>query len=147
MKEILSVAPNLRMLIIDMKFLLQLIDIKDDQSCISLLEKRIRNLSIEISDENELNSNNIERLSNIFTHLRHIIIESKIPNDISIENILLLFLNHFKKQQLISMIVRGFTTEQLRNNPSQWLIDHTYLKEYIDKFKVECDEIEFKIWF
>jgi hypothetical protein len=144
-KEILSVAPKLRILIIDMKYLLQLIDLKDDKSCISLLEKRIRHLSIEISDETELNDNNIERLSNIFTHLRHIIIENKIGN-ISIENKLLLFLEHFKKHPLVSIIIQGLTTEELRNNPSQWLINHTYLKAYSDKFKVECDETELRLW-
>jgi hypothetical protein len=144
-KEILSVAPKLRMLILDMKFLLQLIDLENDQSCISLLKIRIKHLSIHLLDESELNNNNIERLSNIFSHVRHIIIESKIST-MSIENILLLFLNYFKNHPLISIIVRGLTTEELRNNPCQWLIDHTHLKEFIHKFKAECDEIEFKIW-
>ena len=146
MKEILAVAPNLCMLILDMKFLLRLIDVEDDRSCISLLKTRIKHLSIQISDETELNDINIEKLSNIFTRICHIIIVCKLPNNLSVENILLLFLHHFKKHQLISIIVRGSTTEQLRNNPSQWLINHTYLNEYIDKFKAECDEIEFKIW-
>jgi hypothetical protein len=144
-EEIISVAPNLRMLIIDMKYLLQLIDLKDDKSCISLLEKRIRHLSIHALNEFELNDNNIERLSNIFTCIRHIIIDSKAVN-VSIENTLLLFLNHFKEHPLLSLIIRGLTTEELRNNPFQWVIDHTYLKAYSDKFKAECDEIEFKIW-
>lgn len=143
MKEILLVAPNLCMLILDMKFLLQVIDIEDDRSCILLLKNRIKHLSIQISDETEFNDINVERLSNVFTYVCHIIVESKLP---SIESVLLLFLHHFKNHQLVSFIARGPTTEQLRTNPSQWLINHTYLNKYIDKFQAECDEIEFKIW-
>ncbi|CAF3984122.1 unnamed protein product [Rotaria sordida] len=146
LKEILLVAPNLCMLILDMKFLVQLINKENDQSCISLLKNRIKNLSIQIADETELSNNNIEKLSNVFIHIRHMIIENKISNDMSIENIILLFLHYFKTHQLVSIIFRGSTTEQLRNNPSQWLIDYTYLKEYTDKFKVECDNLEFKVW-
>ncbi|CAF2394103.1 unnamed protein product [Rotaria sp. Silwood2] len=146
LKEILLVAPNLCMLILDMKFLLQLIDKESDQLCISLLKNRIKHLSIQITDETELNDKNIEKLSNIFILIHHIIVENKASNDMFIENIILLFLHHFKKHQLISIIFRSSTTEQLRDNPSQWLIDHTYLKNYIDKFKAECDELEFRIW-
>jgi hypothetical protein len=142
MKEILSVAPNLCIILVDMKFLLQLIDIKD---CTWLLENRIKRLSIEISDETDVNNTNIQRLSTIFTRVRHLIIKSKITN-MSIENLLLLFLDYFKNHQLVSLIIRGLTTESLRTNPSQWLIDHTYLKEFINQFTAECDEIEFRIW-
>jgi hypothetical protein len=142
MKEILSVAPNLCIILVDMKFLLQLIDIND---CTSLLENRIKRLSIDISDETDVNNTNIQRLSTIFTRVRHLIIKSKITN-MSIENLLLLFLDYFKNHQLVSLIIRGLTTESLRTNPSQWLIDHTYLKEFINQFTAECDEIEFRIW-
>lgn len=134
------------MLVIDMKFLLELINLQENQSCIFLLKKRIKHLSIEISDENQLNNNNLETISNIFTNLRHIIIENKLLNNISMEKILLLFLNYFQKHNLISMIVRGTTTEALRNKPCQWLIDHTYLKKFNNKFQADCDENEFKIW-
>ncbi|CAF0766245.1 unnamed protein product [Rotaria sp. Silwood1] len=146
LKEILLVAPNLCMLILDMKFLLQLIDKENDHLCISLLKNRIKHLSIQITDETELNDNNIEILSNVFILIHHIIVENKTSNDISIENIILLFLHHFKTHKLVSIIFRSSTTEQLRYNPSQWLIEHTYLKEYTNKFKAECDELEFKIW-
>ncbi len=146
MKEILSVAPNLCMLVVDMKFLLQLIDIDDNQSCNLLLKNRINHFSIQISDETELNDINLGRLADIFTRVCHIIVENKLGTNLSVENILLLFLHHFKTHPLVSIIIRGSTTEQLRNNPSQWLIDHTYLKEHIGKFQAECDEIEFKIW-
>jgi hypothetical protein len=140
LKEIVLAAPYLSMLIITMKYLLQLID---DQSSIF---SRIKYLSIQITNETDLNDNNIEKISNIFSRVAHIILESKIEN-ISIENILLLFVDHFKNHRLISMIIRGLTTEQLRTNPTQWLIDRTYFKQIINQFKSECDEIEFKIWF
>ena len=143
LKEILSVSPNLSMLILDMKFLLQLID---DQSCISLLKTRTKHLSIQVSDETELDDIHIEKLSFIFTHVRHMIIESKISTNICVEKIILSFLHYFKNHPLISIVIRSSTSEQLRDNPTQWLIDHTYLNEYIDRFKTECDEIEFKIW-
>ena len=146
LQEILFVAPNLSMLIIDMKFLRQLIDNEDNQSCLLLLETRVKHLSIQISDEMELTEIDIEKLSNIFLRVRYLIIESKTSNNISFENIILLFLHHLKRNQLVSLIARGLTTETLRNNPSQWLIEHTYLNEYIDQFKAECDDIEFKIW-
>jgi hypothetical protein len=140
LKEIVLAAPYLSMLIITMKYLLQLID---DQSSIF---SRIKYLSIQITNETDLNDNNIEKISNIFSRVAHIILESKIEN-MSIENILLLFIDHFKNHRLISMIIRGLTTEQLRTNPTQWLIDRTYFKQIINQFKSECDEIEFKIWF
>jgi hypothetical protein len=142
MKEILFAAPYLSMLIITMKYLLQLLD---DQSCISLLKTRIKYLSIQSTNEIDFDTNNIERISNVFSHIRHMIIESKFENS-SIENILLLFVEHFKTHPLISIIIRGSTTEQLRLNPTQWLIDRTYFKQRINQFKAECDEIEFKIW-
>lgn len=146
LKEILLAAPNLYIIIINMSFLLQLIDKENDQVCISLLRNRIKHLSIQISDENELNDKNIEKLSNIFDHVRHIIVENRPPNIISFCNNILLLLHYFKKNQLISIICRGFTTIEMRSNPSQWLLNHTYLKDFTDKFIAECDELEFKIW-
>ena len=133
------------MFIIDLKYLLQLIEYKDNQSCILFLQTRIKYLSFQISDETDLNETNIEKISNIFLHLRHIIIENKLPN-ISNENILLLILNSFQNHLLVSIIIRGLTTEELRTNPSQWLINHTYLKQIPNQFLTQCDEIEFKIW-
>ena len=134
------------MLIIDMKYFLQLMDKPDNQTCLSLLENRVKHLSLQITDENEIVNSNIEKLSQIFLRVRHLIIENKTINKFSVENILLSFLNYFKNQKLISIIIRSPTSDQLRDNPSQWLIDNTYLNEYINKFKSECDEIEIKIW-
>jgi hypothetical protein len=145
-KDILFVAPNLCMLIVDMKFLLQLIDQQDNQTCISLLENRVKHLSVQISNENEIDDTNIEKLSNVFLRVRHLIIENKTTNIISIENILSLFLKHFKNHKLVSIIVRSPTSEQLRDNPSQWLVENTYLNECINQFKAESDELEIKIW-
>jgi hypothetical protein len=143
MKEIFLAAPYLSMLIITMKFLIQLIDLND--VCNSLFKTRIRYLSIEFASETDLDTHNIERISNIFSNVRHMILESKIENS-SIENILFAFLNHFKTHPLMSIIVRGSTTEELRLNPTQWLIDRTYFNHLNNQFKAECDEIEFKIW-
>ena len=133
------------MLIVNMKFLLQLIDLKDEQSCLLLLQNRIKHLSIQLTDPIDLNNDNLERLSNVFSRVRHIIIENKMI-DISVDRILILFLDHFRNHPLVSIIIRGPTTEQLRVNPSQWLIDQTYLKSLINRFQVECDDVEFKIW-
>ncbi|CAF0717920.1 unnamed protein product [Adineta steineri] len=147
LKEILIASPNLSLLVIDMKYLLRLFDIEDNQSCLLLLKNRIRNLSIQIEDEAEMNDLIFEKLSKIFIHIRHIIVEIKLTNGLSIENFLLFFFKYFQNHQLISIIVRGCTTEQLRNNPSQWLIDHTHLNTFTNQFQADCDDVEFKIWF
>lgn len=140
MKEILDCSPSLSMLIINMKYFLRLYD---EQSCLVLIQTRIKHLSIQFNDENDLHSNHIERLANVFSNVRHLIVEHKI-NEIDIENSLLEFLKFFENHRLISMIVRGRTTEQLRIDPSQWLFERTTIRK---PFQVDCDLIEFKIWF
>lgn len=143
MKEILECSPCLSMLIINMKYFLQLLDLKDDQCCLSLLQSRIKHLSIQMNDPTDLQSEHIERLSRVFSKIRHLIIEHKVDG-VHIENCLLLFIRFFVREDLISMIIRGMTTEDLRRNPSDWLTNRTEIRQ---PFQVECDQIELKIWF
>ena len=142
MNEILISSPSLSMLIINMKYFLQLLQLRDEQSCLTLLQTRIKHLSIQLSDEDDLHDRHIERLSQVFSNVRHLIVEHKI-SDVDIEESLVRFCRSFENHQLISMIIRGRTTEQLRLQPSQWLIDRTNIRR---PFQVECDLIEFKIW-
>ena len=144
MKEILQSSPYLSMLIINMKYFLQLFDLKDEQCCLSLLKSRIKHLSIQMNDPTDLQPEHIERLSQVFSNIRHLIIEHKVT-DVHIEDCLLLFVRLFVKEELISMIIRGMTTEELRENPSEWLRNRTTTIR--NPFQIECDQIELKIWF
>lgn len=140
MKEILECSPYLSMLIINMKYFLQL---TSEQSCLTILQSRIKHLSIQMNDPSDLQSEHIERLSAVFSTIRHLIIEHKL-NEICIEDCLLLFLRLFVREELISMIIRGKTSEELRQNPSEWLNNRLPINKL---FQIECDQIELKIWF
>lgn len=144
LKEIISVAPNLLMFIVDMSYLVQLLDHED---CLSLLTTRIRHLSIQLTTDKDLTEDLLEKASNVFRCVKYLIVESKDSTNFSTEHILSLFLRYFERNRLVSVIVRGSITEQIRNNPYQWLISNTYLQNSIGNFQAECDEIDLKIWF
>jgi hypothetical protein len=147
LKQIVLAAPYLCMFIVDISFLVQLLNQEENRECLTLLTTRIQQLSIQASNESDFTETFMGKVSSIFARVRHLIVESKELDNLSVENILSLLLRHFQSHRLISIIVRGTTSEQLRANPSQWLIDHTHLDDCVGKFKAECDEIDFKLWF
>ncbi|CAF1004665.1 unnamed protein product [Adineta ricciae] len=141
LKEIISVSPNLLMFIVDMSYLVQLLVYEE---CLSLLTKRIRHLSIQLTTDKDLTDDWLEKVSNVFRRVKYLIVESKDSANLSTEHILLLFLRYFERNQLVSVIVRGLITEQLRNDPYQWLISNTYLRNSIGNFQAESIRMSLK---
>lgn len=134
------------MFIVDVVFLLRLLHDEQNRECLSMLTSRIKQLSIQTTNENDFSEALMDEVANAFVHVRHLIIESKGSESVTAETLLLWLSRSFRSHRLVSVIVRSTTTEQLRANPVQWLTAHTLLHERTDTFLAECDDIDFKLW-
>ena len=139
LRSILQVAPNLSELFIAFDNLLPIFD--DDATC-QLLQTRIVHLLILRSVSTaptHLSEQYIPSLVRTFTRLRHLQID--ITDGPSIESIAIATLNAFRPSaQLISLVIEGqLSSDELKSNARQWLVDHTYLNAD-DQFDAEFKE-------
>ena len=125
LKSLLQIAPNLSELFIAFDNLLPMFD--DSDTC-QLLQNRIIHLLILRSTPTaptQLTEQSLPHFVRIFRRIRHLQID--VTNGPLIESIILAVLNAFQHQvQLISLVVEGqSSSDQLKLNARQWLIDNT----------------------
>lgn len=147
LKSLLRISPNLSELFIAFDNLLPIFD--DNEAC-QLLQNRIIHLLILRSTPTaptQLTEQYIPHFVRIFQRLRHLQID--VTNGSLIESIILSVLNAFRQQiPLISLVVEGqSSSDQLKSNARQWLIDHTYLTnddQFDAEFKTQTNR--FLLW-
>lgn len=137
---LLYVAPNADYLIVYFDCLKALLH--DELTC-QLLKARI--IRLNIMDWVDVKSDLLERVSQVFSSLRHLVITLK-DSTVSIDEFVLNIISLWKGKKRISIDVTGLLPEEIRKNLKQWIIDHSHIKEE-DSFAVEYNENWFDLWF
>ncbi|CAF3466678.1 unnamed protein product [Rotaria sp. Silwood1] len=137
---LLNAAPNLDYLIVYFDCLKTLFD--DEFTC-RLLQTRI--IRLNIMDWIDVNSDLLQRISEVFGSLRHLVITLK-DSTVLIDNFVLKIISLWKEKTRLSVDVTGSLPEEIRKNLRQWIIDHSHIKAE-DSFTVEYNENWFDLWF
>ncbi|CAF0915965.1 unnamed protein product [Rotaria sordida] len=137
---LLNAAPNLDYLIIYFDCLKTLFD---NESTCYLLKTRI--IRLNIMDWIDIDSDLLQRVSQIFSSLRHLVITLKDPK-VHIDDFVLKIISLWKGKTRLSVDVTGLLPEEIRKNLRQWIIDHSHIKSE-DSFTVEYNENWFDLWF
>lgn len=117
--------------------------ILNNESTCRLLQKQI--VRINITDWIDVNSDLLQRISQVFSSLRHLVITMKDPA-ILIEDFILNILSLWKRKSRISIDVKGSLLEETKKNLRQWVIDHSHIRTD-DSFAVEYNDNWFDFWF
>ncbi|CAM4918709.1 unnamed protein product [Rotaria socialis] len=138
--SLLNVAPNVDYLIVYFDCLKILLD--DELTC-HLLQTRI--IRLNIMDWIDIESELLQRISQVFCSLRHLVITLK-DATVSIDEFVLKIISLWKGKTRISIDVTGVLSEEICKNLRQWIIDHSHIKTE-DSFTVEYNENWFDLWF
>ncbi|CAF2510025.1 unnamed protein product [Rotaria sp. Silwood2] len=137
---LLNAAPNVDYLIVYFDCLNTLFD---DESTCRLLQTRI--IRLNIMDWIDVKSDLLQRISKIFSSLRHLVITLK-DSTVVIDEFVLKIISLWKEKTRLSVDVTGSLPEEIRKNLRQWIIDHSHIKTE-DSFTVEYNENWFDLWF
>ncbi len=137
---VLNAAPNVDYLIIYFDCLKILLD---DESTCQLLQARI--LRLNVIDWVDIQSDLLQRISQIFSSLLHLVITMKDPT-LLIDEFLSRILSLWKGKSRISIDVKGSLSEETRKYLRQWVIDHSHIRAE-DSFAVEYNDNWFDLWF
>ena len=136
---LLHAAVNLDYLIIPFDILKNLLD--DPLTC-ELLQRRIVRLSI--SDWDDLQSDILPRLADVFRSLHHLVITLK-DSTLIIDNFILNILSLWKSNQRLSLDVKGQLSNDVKKNLQTWITSRSHLTTN-DSFATECSEKWFDLW-
>lgn len=136
----LNAAPNVDYLIISFDCLKKLLD---DESTCHLLQTRI--IRANIIEWDDIKSDILERISQTFSSLRHIVITLRDPQ-LLIDDFVLKILSLWKGKSSLSIDIKGLLSKEASTNLRQWIIDHSHMKAE-DSFVVECNDDWFDMWF
>jgi hypothetical protein len=137
---LLKVARNVDYIIVYFDCLKTLFD---NESTCHLLQTRITRLNI--IDWVDVKSNLLQRISEIFCSLRHLVITLKDSN-ILIDDFVLTILSLWQGKSRLSLDVKGSLSEEASRNIRQWIVNHSHIKAE-DSFAVEHNDNWFDLWF
>ncbi|CAF0737374.1 unnamed protein product [Adineta steineri] len=135
-----NVAPNIDYMIIYFDCLKLLLN---DESTCHLLQTQV--VRLNIVNWEDIESDLIERISEIFCSLRHLVIVLK-DSKILIDDFVLKVLSLWKGKSRLSIDIKGLLSKETSENLRQWIITHSHMREE-DSFAVECNDNWFDLWF
>jgi hypothetical protein len=115
----------------------------DDELTCQLVQTQI--IRLNITDWIDIKSDLLERISQVFHSLCHIVITMK-DSTILIDDFVLKILSLWKDKSRLSVDVKGSISEEKKKNLRQWLINHSHIT-INDSFAVECNDNWFDLWF
>lgn len=140
LSPVLHAAPNVDYFIIDFDCLKFLIN---HPTMCQLLQKQI--LRVNIIDWIDTQSDLLEKLAQIFTSLRHIVITMK-DLTVFIDQFVVKILSLWRDRSPLSIDVKGSLLEENQTNLRQWITSNSHVTEE-DSFAIEYKNNWFDLWF
>ncbi len=136
---LLNAAPNFNYLIICFDCLKILLD--DESTCRLLQTQTIR---LNIMDWVDIKSDLIQRISHVFSSLRHLVVTLK-DSKLLIDDFILKILSFCEGKSRFSIDVKGLLSTEASRNLRQWIINHSHITAE-DSFAVEYNNNWFDLW-